>query len=124
MQKWNADSVITYFTEPSVIVRLALIEHDIHNHVNRLTTVIVSRFMLNLQSVEHHLSEPISTIGSQGPSIEFRHPLGSLGASLDFGIPEIHGNGHDHEVEEEGQEVEVATGWDAADEHSVIKDVV
>ena len=91
--------------------------------MNRLTTILVSRLLLNLQAVERP-SEPNSTIGSQGPSIKFRRSLGSLGASLDFGIGEIHGVGHDHEVEEEGQEVEVSISWDAADRDSVAQDMV
>ena len=92
--------------------------------MNRLTTILVSRLLLNLQAVERP-SELTSTIGSQGPSIEFRCSLGSLGASLDFGIGEIHGVGHDHEVEEEGHpEVEVVIGWDAADRDSVVQDMV
>ena len=79
---------------------LAPVEYDTHNHPNRLTTVIVSRFMFNLQAVKRRLSQPISTIGSQDASIQFR--LGSLGAPLDCSLGGIREIRYDYEVEEEG----------------------
>ena len=78
--------------------------------------------MFNLQIAKRRLSLPTSTIESQGSSIRFRHPLGSLGAPLDCSIGGI-GIQHDYEVEEEGQEAEVARGSGDTDKHSVIEDM-
>ena len=53
--------------------------------LNRLTAILISRFLLNLQAAEHKSTGMISSTGSQVESALFQGVIGSLGSEIEFG---------------------------------------
>ena len=52
---------------------------------NRLTSILVSRFLLNLQAVEQKSTGMVSSTGSQVETAIFQRVIGSLGSEIEFG---------------------------------------
>ena len=52
---------------------------------DRLTSILVSRFLLNLQAAEQKSSGMISSTSSQVESAIFQRVIGSLGGEIEFG---------------------------------------
>ena len=52
---------------------------------NRLITILVSRFLLNLQAAEQKSTGMMSSTGSQVGSVRFQRVIGSLGSEIEFG---------------------------------------
>ena len=65
----------------------------IHNNIfliqftlsNRLTSILISRFLLNLQTVDKTSTGMVSSTGSQVESAIFERVIGSLGSEIEFG---------------------------------------
>ena len=51
---------------------------------NRLTSILISRFLLNLQAAEQKSTGMVSSIGSQVESVIFQRVIGSLGSKIEF----------------------------------------
>ena len=61
-----------------------------HDHVwtldlGRLTSIVMSRFMLRLQAASKKSTGMLSSVGSQVDSVVFQRVIGSLGASVEPG---------------------------------------
>ena len=52
---------------------------------NSLTSILISRFLLNLQATEQKSTGMVSSIGSQVESAVFQRVIGSLGSGIEFG---------------------------------------
>ena len=52
---------------------------------NRLTSILISRFLLNLQAVDKRSTGMVSSTGSQVESAIFERVIGSLGSEIEFG---------------------------------------
>ena len=52
---------------------------------NRLTSILISRFLLNLQAVDQKSTRMVSSTSSGVGSIMFERVIGSLGGSTEFG---------------------------------------
>ena len=52
---------------------------------NRLTSILISRFLLNLQAVDKMSTGMVSSTGSQVESAIFQRVIGSLGSEIEFG---------------------------------------
>ena len=52
---------------------------------NRLTSILISRFLLNLQATEQKSTGMVSSTGSQVESAIFERVIGSLGSEIEFG---------------------------------------
>ena len=64
---------------------------------NRLTSILISRFLLNLQAVDQKSTGMVSSAGSQVESVIFQRVIGSLGGDIVFG-----GDVDVDEMEEDG----------------------
>ena len=55
--------------------------------LNRITSILISRFLLNLQAAEHTSTGMVSSTdsGSQVESVIFQRVIGSLGGKIEFG---------------------------------------
>ena len=55
--------------------------------LNRITSILISRFLLNLQAAEHTSTGMVSSTdsGSQVESVIFQRVIGSLGNTVEFG---------------------------------------
>ena len=51
----------------------------------RLSSILISRFLLNLQGVDQKSTGMVSSIGSQVESAVFQRVIGSLGGDVEFG---------------------------------------
>ena len=51
----------------------------------RLTSVLISRFLLNLQAADKKSTGMVSSTGSRIESAVFQRVIGSLGGEIDFG---------------------------------------
>ena len=51
----------------------------------RLTSILISRFLLNLQAVDQKSTGMVSSTGSQVESAIFQRVIGSLGCEIEFG---------------------------------------
>ena len=51
----------------------------------RLTSILISRFLLNLQAAEQKSTGVVSSTGSQVESAIFQRIIGSLGSDIEFG---------------------------------------
>ena len=54
--------------------------------LNRLTSLLISRFLLNLQAVDQKSTGMVSSTGSQVESAIFQRVIGSLGCEIGFGV--------------------------------------
>ena len=52
---------------------------------NRLTSILISRFLLNLQAADQKSTGMVSSTGSQVESAIFERVIGSLGSEIEFG---------------------------------------
>ena len=52
---------------------------------SRLTSILVSRFLLNIQTVDRKSTGMVSSTGSQVESTLFKRVVGSLGSEVEFG---------------------------------------
>ena len=52
---------------------------------NSLTSILISRFLLNLQATEQKSTGMVSSICSQVESAVFQRVIGSLGCDIEFG---------------------------------------
>ena len=52
----------------------------------RLTSILISRFLLNLQAAEKNFTGMMSSTGSQVESAVFQRVIGSLGSEIEFGV--------------------------------------
>ena len=55
----------------------------------RLSSILISRFLLNLQGVDQKSTGMVSPIGSQVESAVFQRVLGSLGGDVEFGGDDV-----------------------------------
>ena len=61
-----------------------------------LTSILVSRFLLNLQAVDQQSTGTVSSIGSQVESVVFQRVVGSFGGNIEFGRDTVP-NDYDHD---------------------------
>ena len=54
--------------------------------IYRLPSIIVSRFLLNLQAVDQKSTGMVSSTGSGVESVLFQRVIGSLGGEIEFGV--------------------------------------
>ena len=80
----------------SIMIRadIFLIRFEVYN---RLTSILISRFLLNLQAADQKSTGMVSSTGSQVESAIFERVIGSLGSNIEFGA-DIDVDG----IEEEG----------------------
>ena len=52
---------------------------------NRLTSILISRFLLNIQAVDKRSTGMVSSTGSQVESSTFQRVIGSLDCDIEFG---------------------------------------
>ena len=70
---------------------------------NRLTSILISRFLLNLQAVDKTSTGMVSSTGSQVESAIFERVIGSLGSEIEFGADvDVDGIEEDGVVVEDG----------------------
>ena len=62
---------------------LVYAHHPFFHH--RLTSVLISRFLLNLQDVDQKSTGMVSSVGSRVESAVFQQVIGSLGGDIEFG---------------------------------------
>ena len=79
-----------------------------------LTSILVSRFLLNLQAVDQQSTGTVSPIGSQVESVVFQRVVGSFGGSIEFGRDTVPDD-YDHDgAEVEGEDKENRTMYGTA----------
>ena len=68
----------------SIMIRadIFLIRFEVYN---RLTSILISRFLLNLQAADQKSTGMVSSTGSQVESAIFERVIGSLGSEIEFG---------------------------------------
>ena len=111
-------SVITTFTDPydPIMTRtdISLIQFTLFK---RLTSILISRFLFNLQAAEKHSTGMVSSTGSQVESAVFQHVIGSLGSEIEFGA-DVDVDGTEDDVRAEDSRVGGVDGRLSGREHT------
>ena len=91
--------------------------------LNRLASILISRFLLNLQATEQKSTGVVSSTGSQVESAIFQRVIGSLGGEAEFGgDDDVNGIEQDSVRAENGRMVDIENrplGIEHAEEDAV-----